>query len=123
MCEITSAIRAFVLACAFFVSQWSPASASGQTVKQLAEDCAGDEQVQELICSIYFMAFIDGLEAGSALYGAKVPICYPASGLSIEDWILTFRLYASTHPEEEENGAPLGILAAMVERFPCRDQS
>jgi hypothetical protein len=116
-------VRAILLVCALVVAQLSPASASGQTVKQLAEDCAGDEQVEELVCSIYFMAFVDGLEAGSALYGAKVPICYPASGLSVEDWILTFRLYASTHPEESQNGAPLGILAAMVERFPCKNNS
>jgi hypothetical protein len=115
-----SAILGILLTCGLIVVQLSPASAAGQTVGQLASDCASQDKTEELLCMIYFMAFVDGLEAGSALYGAKVPICYPASGLSVSDWILTFRLWASTHPEEAENGAPLGILAAMVERFPCK---
>jgi hypothetical protein len=122
MREVTSAIRGILLACTFVVAQLSPASASNQTVKQLAADCASNDQTEELLCMIYFMAFVDGLEAGSALYGAKVPICYPEGGLSVSDWILTFRLWASTHPKDAENGAPFGILAAMVERFPCKNQ-
>jgi hypothetical protein len=93
--------------------------ASGHTVKQLAADCSSQNQSEELLCMLYFGGFVDGLEAASALYGATPPICYPESGLSIEDWILTFRLWASTNPAEGENAAPMGVLMAMVERFPC----
>jgi len=120
MREVMSAI---LLGCAQIVLPLSSASASDQTVRQLAADCASQDQTEELMCMIYFMAFVDGLEAGSALYGADVPICYPSSGLSVSDWILTFRLWASTHPEQGENGAPVGILTAMVERFPCKGKS
>ena len=106
MREALMMVRAILLACAFITAQFSPASASDQTVKQLAEDCGGDEQLQELVCSIYFMAFVDGLEAGSGLYGAKVPICYPASGLSIEDWILRSASMPPHTPKKKKMGRP-----------------
>jgi len=96
------------------------ASASGQTVQQLASDCGSKDQSEELLCMTYFMGFVDGLEAAASLYGANVPICYPESGLSISDWMLTFRLWASIHPEDAKDAAPAGVLMAMVERFPCK---
>ena len=92
------------------------------TVKQMLGYCAADQTQKGnavMICNSYFLGLADMMDASSALYGAKIPICYPPGGLSVSDMILTFRLWASTTKDVDGLSATAGILQALVKQFPC----
>jgi hypothetical protein len=113
------AVLQFCLAGLFGFS--GPSAAENLNVKTLAKSCQSQNMTLRSMCETYFLAVMDSFEAAASLYGAKIPFCYPKGGLSPDDMILAFRLWASTNPEEEERAAISGIIISMVERFPCQD--
>ena len=100
------------------VSLARPASAE-MTVGMLAQVCKSHELPDRQICGTYILGVMDAFKTAATRYGAKIPFCYPKSGLSAEDMSLAFRLWASTNPAEKDKAAITGITAAMSERFPC----
>ena len=95
-------------------------SASAEmTVGMLAEICKGKELQDKQMCGSYLLGVMDAFKASATRYHAKIPFCYPKSGLSADDMSLAFRLWASTNPAEKDKTAIEGIGTAMTERFPC----
>ena len=95
-------------------------SASAEmTVGMLAEVCKSHELPDRQMCGTYLLGVMDAFKHSATQYGAKIPFCYPKSGLSAEDMSLAFRLWASTNPGEKDKAAITGIVTAMTERFPC----
>jgi hypothetical protein len=95
-----------------------PASAE-MTVGMLTDVCKSHELPDRQICGTYLLGVMDAFKHSATQYGAKIPFCYPKSGLSAEDMSLAFRLWASTNPAEKDKSAITGIVTAMTERFPC----
>ncbi len=95
-------------------------AAADMTVGMLADLCKSKGQQDEAMCGSYLLGVMDGFKASAKFYGAKIPFCYPKSGLSAQDMSLTFRLWASTHPGQDPRSAIAGIIDAMTEHFPCR---
>ncbi|GAB2176701.1 hypothetical protein DLREEDagr8_22590 [Dongia sp. agr-C8] len=96
-----------------------PASAE-MTVDMLAEICKSHELPDRQMCGSYLLGVMDAFKTSAMQYGAKIPFCYPKSGLSADDMSLAFRLWESTNPGEKAKPAISGIVTAMTERFPCR---
>jgi hypothetical protein len=94
-------------------------AASDLNVKALAQACKSENAALNQMCSTYFVGAMDAFEASANLYGAKIPFCYPKSGLSPDDMSLVFRLWASTNPAEQDRAAISGIIISMIERYPC----
>lgn len=95
-------------------------AAADMTVGMLADLCKSKGQQDESICGSYLLGVMDAFKASAKFYEAKIPFCYPKSGLSAQDMSLAFRLWASTNPGQEQRSAIAGIIDAMTERFPCR---
>ena len=108
---------AFFLCAGFSLAR--PAAAE-MTVGMLAQVCKSHEIQDRQICGTYILGVMDAFKTSATQYGAKIPFCYPKTGLSAEDMSLAFRLWASTNPAEKDKAAIAGITAAMTERFPCR---
>jgi len=95
-------------------------SASAEmTVGMLAEVCKSHELQDRQMCGTYLLGVMDSFKVSAKQYGAKIPFCYPKSGLSADDMSLVFRLWASTNSGEKDKAAISGIVTAMTERFPC----
>jgi hypothetical protein len=97
----------------------APCAASSLNVKTLEHACKSENTTLKQMCFSYILGTMDSFEATSSLYGTKIPFCYPKGGLSPEDVILVFRLWASTNPTEQDRPAISGIIISMIERFPC----
>jgi hypothetical protein len=95
-------------------------AAAEMTVGMLRTLCESKENQDEIACGSYLLGVMDAFKVSATQYGAKIPFCYPKSGLSAKDTSLAFRLWASTNPGEEKTAAISGILTTMVERFPCK---
>jgi hypothetical protein len=97
----------------------SRSASAEMTVGMLAEVCKGHELQDRQICGSYLLGVMDAFKTSATRYGAKIPFCYPKSGLSADDMSLAFRLWASTNPAAKDKAAIDGIVTAMSERFPC----
>ena len=95
-------------------------AAAEMTVGTLDGLCKSKEAQDELACGSYLLGVMDAFRTSATQYGAKIPFCYPKSGLSAKDMSLAFRLWASTNPGQEKKSAISGIATAMTERFPCK---
>ena len=95
-------------------------AAAEMTVGVLKQLCDSKESQDEVACGSYLLGVMDAFKVSATQYGAKIPFCYPKSGLSAKDMNLAFRLWASTNPGEEKRSAISGIVTTMVERFPCK---
>jgi len=89
------------------------------TVGMLDELCKSKESQDEIACGSYLLGVMDAFKTSATQYGARIPFCYPKSGLSAKDVSLAFRLWASTNPGQEKASAISGIVTTMTERFPC----
>jgi hypothetical protein len=98
----------------------SRGAAAEMTVGMLAEVCKSHELQDRQMCGTYLLGVMDAFKTSATQYGAKIPFCYPKSGLSADDMSLAFRLWASTNPADTAKPAISGIVTAMSERFPCR---
>ncbi len=95
-------------------------AAAEMTVGMLKTLCESKEAQDEVACGSYLLGVMDAFKTAAMQYGAKIPFCYPKTGLSAKDMNLAFRLWASTNPGAEKTPAIEGIAKTMVERFPCR---
>ena len=98
----------------------APSAASNLDVKTLAQSCKSENTTLHQMCFTYILGVMDAFGAAASLYGTKIPFCYPKGGLSPEDMILVFRLWASTNPADQDDAAISGIIVSMVERYPCK---
>lgn len=96
-----------------------PASAE-MTVGMLVDICKSHDLPDRQMCGSYLLGVMDAFKTSATQYGAKIPFCYPKSGLSADDMSLAFRLWESTNPGEKSKPAITGITTAMTERFPCK---
>lgn len=109
--------------CLFVCAFTTRPAAAEMTVGMLETLCKSKETQDEIACGSYLLGVMDAYKTSANQYGAKIPFCYPKSGLSAKDMSLAFRLWASTNPGEEKRSAISGIVATMVERFPCQPKS
>ena len=120
--EMTMRAAKLLFVCACIAMMGARPAAAEMTVGMLETLCKSKEQQDEIACGSYLLGVMDAYKSSATQYGARIPFCYPKSGLSAKDISLAFRLWASTNPGEEKKSAIAGIIASMTERFPCQQK-
>lgn len=96
--------------------------------EQLVWECEGRQPSSDypalglIHCAGYVSGILDmhAIMADPRLAGGKPQFCLPASGISNDQAIKVFLMWANEHPEDLHKSARFSLMIALREAFPCQ---